>query len=96
MERTFEDDVRTTAALYLALEPICDALVTRIQAAQYRGQTLVLKLKFADAARTTVTRRSGRGSALHTVTQILPLARQLLTEELRAGRAMHLIRIPVK
>ena len=95
VERTFEDDVRTTAALHLALEPICDALVTRIQAAQYRGQTLVLKLKFADAARTTVTRRVGGGSALHAAAQILPLARRLLTEELRAGRAVRLLGLSV-
>ncbi|WP_407572388.1 DNA polymerase IV [Deinococcus altitudinis] len=95
VERTFENDVRTTAALQLALEPICDALVTRIQAAQYQGQTLVLKLKFADAARTTVTRRAGGGSALQVAAQILPLARRLLTDELRAVRAVRLLGLRV-
>ncbi|WP_407571832.1 DNA polymerase IV [Deinococcus altitudinis] len=95
VERTFEDDVRSMEALQRALEPIVEALVVRLRSAGFLGSTLVLKLKFADRNRTVITRRVGSAVALQVGSQLLPLARQLLSGDLLAGRAVRLLGLSV-
>ena len=87
VERTFEDDVRSLDALHQALEPISEALINRVRAAGFLRRTLVVKLKFADQGRTVITRRVGADRPLQSGPQVLRLARNLLTQDLLAGRA---------
>jgi len=95
VERTFENDIRPLDALTTALEPISEALALRVQAARFQGKTLVLKLKFADWERTVITRRVGAAAPLREASEMLPLARQLLTESVLAGRAVRLLGLSV-
>lgn len=95
VERTFEDDVRDLSTLQQTLEPICAALVPRVLASGYTGHTLVLKLKFADPARTVITRQLRTDAPLLAQAQVLPLARRLLTEALVGGRAVRLLGLSV-
>ena len=47
-ERTFSEDIGSGAALRNTLETIIDIVWERVEAAQARGRTVTLKLKFTD------------------------------------------------
>jgi len=93
VERTFEDDLTRFAEVQAALPGLIELLLPRLSRADYRGRSLVLKVKFAD--RTLLTRRLTAPAPLTESARLLLLARQLLTPELLAGRPVRLLGLSV-
>jgi DNA polymerase-4 len=55
-ERTFFEDISAPSDLHAALEPIVEAVWTRIEAAEARGRTVTLKVKYDDFRQITRAR----------------------------------------
>lgn len=77
-ENTFEKDLTTSTALIIELWHVADELIRRLNKADFHGHTLTLKIKFNDFSQKT--RSISIGHELSTMTEILPLAKQLLSE----------------
>ena len=77
-ENTFEKDLSDPIAIIIELYHITTELVRRLEKADFRGQTLTLKITFADFTRRTHAVTVPR--PLVTRQEILPLAKQLLRE----------------
>ncbi|WP_237724863.1 DNA polymerase IV [Deinococcus alpinitundrae] len=93
VERTFEDDLTRFAEVQAALPGLIELLTPRLTRAEYRGRSLVLKVKFAN--RMILTRRLTSPEPLIDLVRLLPLARQLLTPELLSGRPVRLLGLSV-
>lgn len=77
-ERTFEDDISQSAAVIIELYHAVTELVRRIEKSGFLGYTLTLKVKFHDFQQ--ITRSITVNKVLTTKDDILPLAKQLLSE----------------
>lgn len=77
-ERTFMTDLTTEEVVMTELDSTVDELTRRLEKTKFEGQTLTLKVKFADFQQ--ITRSITVGHILHTQEQILPLAKQLMSE----------------
>ena len=76
-ESTFDNDIWLRAAVIIELYHIVLDLVGRLSRKKFQGRTLTLKIKFADF--TTITRSVTSDTFLLSKTDILPLAKRLLT-----------------
>ena len=79
-ERTFSEDIGNGAALRDTLENIVDIVWERIEAAQARGRTVTLKLKFTDFQ--IMTRAASLPDYVADKAEFAKLARALLEAEL--------------
>jgi DNA polymerase-4 len=79
-ERTFSDDIGSGAALRETLANIIDIVWDRIEAAQARGRTVTLKLKFTDFQ--IMTRATSLPDFVSGKLEFASLARALLEAEL--------------
>lgn len=77
-ENTFEKDLTTHSALIIELWHTANELVERLNASEFKGHTLTLKVKFDDF--TQKTRSSSVGHHLTKMQEILPMAKKLLEE----------------
>lgn len=77
-EYTFEHDLTAHTALIINLWHIANELTRRLHESGFKGQTLVLKIKFSDF--TQKTRNTSVGHELSTMQEILPLAKELLKD----------------
>lgn len=77
-ESTFERDLTDRTALVIHLWHIAKELLGRLERSEFKGHTLTLKIKFHDF--TQKTRSISVSHELRTMQEILPLAKQLLTD----------------
>ena len=77
-ERTFEQDIWKRAAVVAELYHTVMELLSRIEKSDFSGKTLTLKVKFYDF--TQITRSMTANRDLRRKDDILPLAKQLLSE----------------
>lgn len=77
-ENTFEKDLTDQTALIIQLWHVADELIRRLKKSGFKGHTLTLKIKFHDF--TQKTRSISVGHELHTMQEILPLAKNLLKD----------------
>lgn len=77
-EHTLEKDISLKSSLIIELYHVACELTERLKAKKFRGNTLTLKVKFHDF--TQITRSISTGKPIHTLQEILPLAKQLLAE----------------
>ena len=93
-ETTFEQDLTLRSAVIIALYHIVIELVGRLSKDNFNGNTLTLKIKYADF--TQITRSMTSHTPLTTKNEILPLAKQLLEKvSFSATRAIRLIGLGV-
>lgn len=76
-EHTLEKDISTRAAAIIELYHVACELCERLERKDFQGTTLTLKVKFYDF--TQITRSISTARPLHTLKEILPLAKQLLS-----------------
>jgi DNA polymerase-4 len=88
-ERTFAEDIGSAAALRETLETIIDIVWERIAAAEARGRTVTLKLKFTDFR--IITRAASRGDCVPDKAAFADTARALLEAELPLPRPIRLM-----
>lgn len=77
-ENTFEHDLTNHTALIIHLWHVADELIRRLQKSGFKGHTLTLKIKFNDFSQKT--RSISVGHELTGMQEILPLAKELLSE----------------
>ncbi|MFC2711578.1 DNA polymerase IV [Hoylesella oralis] len=77
-EHTFLEDIRLNSAILIELYHIVTELSGRISKSKFNGRTLTLKVKFADF--TQITRSKTVHKVLISKDDILPLAKELLSE----------------
>jgi DNA polymerase-4 len=77
-EQTFTTDLYERSQVVIELYHIVLELVRRLEKNQFEGRTLTLKVKFADFRQ--ITRSITVDHVLRTKDDILPLAKQLLSE----------------
>lgn len=92
-ERTFEHDIATPTAITVSLYHITLELLDRLQRTQFRGHTLTLKVKFHDFQQ--ITRSATTPRPLLCKADILPLAKQLMSEVDHAQRPIRLLGLSV-
>ncbi|MFM7349685.1 MAG: DNA polymerase IV [Erythrobacter sp.] len=88
-ERTFSTDIGSGAALRDTLETIIDIVWERIEAAEARGRTVTLKLKFTDFR--TITRATSLSDHIGGKADFARLARALLEAELPLPKPIRLM-----
>ncbi|MBR0432600.1 MAG: DNA polymerase IV [Bacteroidaceae bacterium] len=95
-ERTFEHDLQRPEEFDEAIVHATDELVHRLQRTQFQGQTLTLKVKFADFHQITRSLTlEGQQTILPNAEAILPLARQLFYDSQAAVQSVRLIGLSV-
>lgn len=77
-EHTLDRDLSERTPLIIELYHVTTELVERLHRKQFRGNTLTLKIKFHDF--TQITRSHSTPLPLYELSDILPLAKQLLRE----------------
>lgn len=77
-EQTFEKDIFQPSVITIELYHMVEELLRRLEKSDFEGRTLTLKVKFADFHQ--ITRSLTTSSVLSTKEQILPLAKQLMSE----------------
>lgn len=77
-ENTFEEDLFALPALLLALQPIADELIRRIQKNGIKGRTITLKIKYSDF---TLQTRSKTLDQYLDEAQVWESAQELLAQE---------------
>ncbi len=88
-ERTFSEDIGSGSALRETLENIVDIVWERIEAAEARGRTVTLKLKFTDFR--TITRATSLPDYVCGKAEFARLARALLAAELPLPKPIRLM-----
>lgn len=88
-ERTFSEDIGSAAALRDTLETIIDIVWERIEAAEARGRTVTLKLKFTDFR--IITRATSLADFVSGKAEFAALARALLEAELPLPKPIRLM-----
>lgn len=88
-ERTFSDDIGSGAALRETLETIIAIVWERIEAAEAKGRTVTLKLKFTDFR--TMTRAASLPDYVSGQEEFAKLARALLEAELPLPQPIRLM-----
>lgn len=92
-EHTLERDLTARTALIIELYHVATELTERLKRHNFRGNTLTLKIKFHDF--TQITRSLSTPESLFTLQDILPRAKQLLTEVDYEHHAIRLIGLSV-
>lgn len=92
-ETTLLKDITKTSSVIIELYHVAVELVERLQRASFSGYTLTLKIKFYDFRQ--ITRSHTVGHELTTLTQILPLAKQLLKDVDYAEHPIRLIGLSI-
>ena len=92
-EHTLEKDITAPSSIIIELYHVATELVERLAHNQFYGNTLTLKIKFYDFNQ--ITRSLTHTQKLHTLPQILPLAKQLLKEVDYSIRPIRLIGLTV-
>jgi DNA polymerase-4 len=77
-EYTLEKDISLRSSISIELYHVATELVSRLEQADFKGNTLTLKVKFHDFSQ--ITRSISQSQKLTTLDAILPLAKQLLQE----------------
>ena len=77
-EQTFATDLTRRAQVTIALYHIVEELERRIAKSQFEGQTITLKVKYADFQQ--ITRSMTQHKILRTKDDLLPLAKQLMAQ----------------
>lgn len=92
-ERTFAEDLSTYADMAYQLTPLATELVRRLERSQFKGRSLVLKVKYSDFRQTT---HSHTGTTvIESIDEILQIARRLLSEVELDGRSVRLLGLTV-
>lgn len=95
-ERTFEHDLQHEEEFEEALAQAADELVRRLERTHFQGQTLTLKVKFADFHQITRSLTlEGQQTIAADADAILPLARQLFYDSQAAVQSIRLIGLTV-
>ena len=95
-ERTFEHDLQHEEEFEEALAQAADELVRRLERTHFQGQTLTLKVKFADFHQITRSLTlEGQQTIAADADAILPLARQLFYDSQAAVQSVRLIGLTV-
>lgn len=92
-EHTFLEDLTLKSAVVIELYHTVLELERRIEKSQFRGRTLTLKVKFSDF--TNITRSVSVGKPLCRKKDILPLAKELMTQIDLTGKTIRLIGLSV-
>lgn len=92
-EETFLEDIHSETKLIIELYHIVLQLVERLALSGFEGRTLTLKLKWDAISQHTKSITVNK--FLRTKEDILPLAKQLLKETNRQGRAVRLLGLTV-
>jgi len=92
-EHTLEKDITKTSSVIIELYHVATELVERLKRNGFSGNTLTLKIKFYDFKQ--ITRSITQEKELHTLEDILPLAKQLLKEVDYSIRPIRLIGISI-
>ncbi len=92
-ERTFMEDIHTKAIVIIELYHLVIELVGRLKRAGFEGRTLTLKLKWD--ATSQITRSISLTKPLRTKDEILPLAKQLLSQTEYNSRPIRLMGLSI-
>ena len=92
-EHTLEKDITLKSAVIIELYHVATELVERLKRNGFAGNTLTLKIKFYDFKQ--ITRSITQEKELHTLKDILPLAKQLIKEVDYSIRPIRLIGLTV-
>lgn len=93
-ERTFMQDISLRSSVIIELYHVTIELLERLQATDFKGRTLTLKVRYADF--TTVTRSITQAKVLRTKDDILPLAKNLMSRiDYGANHSIRLIGLSV-
>ena len=92
-EHTLERDLNERTALIIELYHVVTELVERLDRHHFDGNTLTLKIKFHDFSQ--ITRSLSTDTRLHSLQDILPLAKKLLKEVDYAQHPIRLIGLSV-
>ena len=92
-EHTLDRDITTPSSVIIELYHVATELVKRLEKNGFSGNTLTLKIKFYDFKQ--ITRSLTQEKDLHELTDILPLAKQLLKEVDYSIRPIRLIGLTV-
>ncbi len=92
-EHTLERDITAQSSAIIELYHVTTELVERLERKDFGGNTLTLKIKFYDFSQ--ITRSITQKQKLHTLNDILPLAKQLLKEVDYSIRPIRLIGLSV-
>ncbi|MBR1426981.1 MAG: DNA polymerase IV [Paludibacteraceae bacterium] len=88
-EHTFAEDITTYEDMLMALTPLASELVRRLEKNNFKGRSLVLKVKYSDFRQTT---HSYTGSApIESMDEILSRATTLLDQVDTSSRAVRLM-----
>lgn len=77
-ERTYAEDIHTFDSVDAELQRTAEELAQRIAKSGFEGHTLTLKVKYADFRQ--ITRSLTQDNILRTKKELLPLARQLMSQ----------------
>ena len=92
-ERTLEKDISRKSSVIIELYHVATELINRLQRTGFKGNTLTLKIKFHDFSQKT--RSLTQNHELTTLSEILPLAKQLLSEVSYTDHPIRLIGLSV-
>lgn len=92
-EHTLERDISIQSSVIIELYHVATELIERLKEAEFRGNTLTLKIKFHDFNQ--ITRSITQAENLVTLDKILPLAKKLLKEVEYATHPIRLIGLSV-
>ena len=92
-EHTLEKDITQKIPVIIELYHVATELVERLQQAQFKGNTLTLKIKFYDFNQ--ITRSLTQNKKLTTLEIILPIAKKLLNEVKYDNHPIRLIGLSV-
>ena len=92
-ERTFAEDLSTYEDLQQKLIPLATELVHRLEKSQFKGRTLVLKIKYSDFRQST---HSHTGTTpLESLNEIVQIATRLLSDTHLNNRSVRLLGLTV-
>ena len=92
-ERTFAEDISTTEEMSMALMPLTTELVKRLEKTNFKGRSLVLKIKYSDFRQTTHS-FTGK-TAIVAMDEIIRIANTLLAEVEMDNRSVRLMGLTV-
>lgn len=92
-EHTLDKDIHLASSVIIELYHVAKELEERLKRSDFYGTTLTLKIKFYDFKQ--ITRSLTQEKELHTLKDILPLAKQLLKEVDYSIRPIRLIGLSV-
>ena len=92
-ETTYQTDLTDYEDMVYALAPLTAELVRRLDKHNFKGRSLVLKIKYSDFRQTTHSYTGA--TALETVEEILPKATTLLADAKTDGQPVRLLGLTV-